>query len=137
MYYLALDVCLALQEACSENGVQYFFKLLTKTQAVTTGAPAAGAGGDSAPQLPLAQFFALALQRHATPAGAPTTQSRHEEHQYLDIVRDILTSGMFPRTLCVRMSQNNLFVCRCEAWRPHRNWYVEQVWSDNALQPAE
>ena len=90
---LTLLLC---QEACTENGVQYNFKVLHRCEAPTSDAPAAGAGSDAAPSLPLAQFFALALQRHSTPAGAPTTQARHEEYQYLDIVRDILTSGTFP-----------------------------------------
>ena len=108
------DVCLLtcsllgiLQELCEENGLQYNFKLLkTRDPPVSAAAPevaaapgvaVAGAGSSSqeeAGPLPLAQFFAVALQRHATPWGAPTTKARHEEYQYLDIVRDILTSGV-------------------------------------------
>ncbi len=80
--------------------MHYNFKVLAATSAQPSGAATAGAGASSPPQLPMAQFFALALQRHSTPAGAPTTQARHEEYQYLDIVRDILTSGVFIFQLC-------------------------------------
>ena len=46
------------------------------------------------PPLPLTAFYAAAVHRTSTPSGAATTLPAHEEQQYLDIVRDILLTGV-------------------------------------------